>query len=64
MPVRCLAAPAQVLEAGGSELAVAITAASLALADAGIELTDLVAACSMVSWVGWGEAPGATGNGG
>lgn len=40
--------PAQVLEAGGSELAVAITAAALALADAGIELFDLVSACSVV----------------
>lgn len=36
-----------VLEAGGSELAVAITAAALALADAGIELFDLVSACSV-----------------
>lgn len=37
-----------VLEAGGSELAVAISAASLALADAGVEMSDLVAACSTV----------------
>ena len=39
----------QVLEAGGSELAVAATAAALALADAGIEMFDLVSACSVVS---------------
>ena len=38
-----------VLEAGGSELAVAICAASMALADAGIQLYDLVTACSVVS---------------
>lgn len=38
-----------VMEAGGSEAAVAITAASLALADAGIEMYDLVAACQVVS---------------
>ena len=38
-----------VLESGGSDLAVAICAASLALADAGIQLYDLVAACSVVS---------------
>lgn len=38
-----------VLEAGGSELAVAVTAAALALADAGIPLFDLVSACSVVS---------------
>ena len=37
-----------VLEADGGELAVATTAAALALADAGIELCDLVAACSLV----------------
>jgi exosome complex component MTR3 len=35
-----------VLQADGGELGAAITAASLALADAGIELYDLVAACS------------------
>lgn len=40
-----------VLEAGGAELAVAITAASLALADAGIEMRDLVTACSVVGIV-------------
>lgn len=40
-----------VLECGGSDAAVAITAASLALADAGIEMYDLVSACS-VSRVG------------
>ena len=38
-----------VLESGGSELAVAICAASLALADAGIQLYDLVTACNVVS---------------
>ena len=38
-----------VLEAGGSELSVAVTAAALALADAGIPLFDLVSACSVVS---------------
>lgn len=38
-----------VLEAGGGEVATAINAASVALADAGIELYDLVAACHMVS---------------
>ena len=37
-----------VLEAGGSELAVAITASSLALADAGVEMTGLVSACCIV----------------
>ncbi|KAI7841766.1 hypothetical protein COHA_004632 [Chlorella ohadii] len=36
-----------VLEAGGAELAVAATAAALALADAGIEMFDLVTACSV-----------------
>lgn len=38
-----------VLESGGSDVAVAITAASLALADAGIEMYDLVSACSVVN---------------
>ena len=37
--------------AGGSDLAVAITAASVALADAGIELFDLVPACRVVRLV-------------
>lgn len=37
-----------VLEAGGGELGVAATAAALALADAGIEMFDLVAACTVV----------------
>ena len=37
------------LESGGSDLAVAITAASVALADAGVELFDIVSACSVVS---------------
>lgn len=36
-----------VLQADGSELAVATTCASMALADAGIELYDLVTACSV-----------------
>jgi len=36
-----------VLQADGGELAVATTCASMALADAGIELYDLVAACSV-----------------
>ena len=39
---------ALVLESGGSDLAVAACAASLALADAGIEMLDLVSACSVV----------------
>lgn len=38
-----------VLEAAGGEVAAAITAASLALADAGIPLYDLVPACAVVS---------------
>lgn len=38
-----------ILESGGSDLAVCISAASLALADAGIEMSDLVSACSVVS---------------
>ena len=38
-----------VLESGGSDLAVSTCAAALALADAGIEMLDLVAACSVVS---------------
>lgn len=36
-----------VLQADGGELAVATTCASMALADAGIELYDLVASCSV-----------------
>lgn len=36
-----------VMESGGSDLAVLITAASLALADAGIPMFDLVSACSI-----------------
>ena len=44
-----LSLPIQVLESGGSDLAVAITAASVALADAGVELFDLVPACQVVS---------------
>lgn len=38
-----------VLEAGGAEVGAAITAASMALADAGLALRDNVAACSVVS---------------
>ena len=38
-----------VLEADGGELAAAVTAGAAALADAGIPLRDLVAACSFVS---------------
>ena len=38
-----------VLESGGSDLAVCISAASLALADAGVEMRDLVSACRVVS---------------
>jgi hypothetical protein len=38
-----------VLESAGSDLAVCICAASLALADAGIEMEDMVSACSVVS---------------
>ena len=37
-----------ILESGGSDAAVAITAASLAIADAGIDMYDLVSACSVV----------------
>ena len=37
-----------VLEAAGGELPAAVCAASLALADAGIAMRDLVAACSVV----------------
>lgn len=37
-----------VLESGGGALGAAITSASLALADAGIELFDLMSACSVV----------------
>lgn len=53
-----------VLEAGGGELAVAATAAALALADAGVEMFDLVTACSVVRACpperdGWPRAPGA-----
>lgn len=36
-----------VLESGGDDVGVVISAASLALADAGIELMDTVAACSV-----------------
>lgn len=38
-----------VMESGGSDMPLLITAASLALADAGIPMFDLVAACSIVS---------------
>lgn len=37
-----------VMEAGGSELAVVMMAASLALCDAGIEMTGIVSAASVV----------------
>ncbi len=37
-----------VLESGGSDLAVCVSAASLALADGGIEMRDLVSACRVV----------------
>jgi ribonuclease PH len=37
-----------VIEAAGGEAAAAATAAGAALADAGIEMFDLVAACSVV----------------
>lgn len=37
-----------IMESAGSDLAVLITAASLALADAGIPMFDLVTACSLV----------------
>jgi exosome complex component MTR3 len=49
-----------IMEAGGAEAAVAITAASLAIADAGLEMFDLVPACSVVSGGGgrWGKAVG------
>ena len=40
------------LEAGGSDLATAIAAASVALADAGISMYDLVPACLVVSAAG------------
>ena len=36
-----------VIESGGGEIPIAITAASLAVADAGIEMKDLVTACSV-----------------
>lgn len=37
-----------ILESGGADAAVAITAASLAIADAGMEMYDLVSACRVV----------------
>jgi exosome complex component MTR3 len=50
-----------VLEASGGELGAAATAAALALADAGVELFDLVVACTLVRAVPgccarWGAA--------
>ena len=45
-----------ILESGGSDLAVCISAASLALADAGIEMSDLVSACSVVSECSYSSA--------
>ena len=50
-----------VLQADGSVLPAAITAASLALADAGVELFDLVASCGLVVSV---EEDGISGYGG
>eukprot|EP00955_Chlamydomonas_euryale_P030630 322561-Chlamydomonas_euryale.AAC.19 len=47
IPKSCVDVFAMVLEVGGSDLAVAISAASVALADAGIELYDLVPACQV-----------------
>mmetsp|Transcript_27910 Transcript_27910/g.61247 ORF Transcript_27910/g.61247 Transcript_27910/m.61247 type:complete len:235 (+) Transcript_27910:128-832(+) len=41
-----------VLESGGSDLAAAVCAASVALADAGIEVWDLVPACQVVKSTG------------
>ena len=51
VPATCLveSSSAGPVQADGAELAVAITAAALALADAGVPMTDLVAACSLVS---------------
>ncbi|RHY43398.1 hypothetical protein DYB30_006445 [Aphanomyces astaci] len=43
---------AVVLEGHGSELSAAITCASLALVDAGVEMIDMVAACSAGEWDG------------
>lgn len=45
-----------ILEADGGELAAAITAGAAALADAGIPMRDLVAACSFVSCLNWSKA--------
>lgn len=39
---------ALVLESGGADLAVAACAASVALADAGVQMADLVSACAVV----------------
>lgn len=39
-----------VLQDGGSSLSTAITCASLALADAGVPLYDLIAGCTIVSY--------------
>lgn len=48
-----------VLEAGGSEVPCAITAASLAIASAGVDMKDIVSACSVVRVVvhiiSWGK---------
>ncbi|ETV97698.1 hypothetical protein H310_09583 [Aphanomyces invadans] len=43
---------AVVLEGHGSELSAAITCASLALVDAGVEMIDMVASCSAGAWQG------------
>ena len=42
-----------VLQNDGGSLEAGITCASLALADAGIEMYDMVAACSVVSELAW-----------
>ena len=57
MPKSCVDVFVMVLESGGSDLAVAITAASVALADAGIELFDLVPACHVVRTLAFRTLP-------
>eukprot|EP00798_Chlamydomonas_sp_ICE-L_P029343 gene29343-8897_t len=47
IPKACVDVMVMVLESGGSDLAVATTAASVALADAGIEIKDLVPTCQV-----------------
>ncbi|KAK9824136.1 hypothetical protein WJX72_008040 [[Myrmecia] bisecta] len=46
-PKSCIDIYCLVLESGGSELTVAITAAAMAIADAGIAMADVVTACSV-----------------